>query len=120
MLHFTFGTPATFNLTLSELATLNTSLYLFVFKRRIPGSEVSVLLSPETSDERSESFALDVDAVFAGQRPGQYTFDVYEQADTSSNTPNGSPIESGVMHLHPQTPFAFTERETSTSYTVPA
>lgn len=119
MLHFTFGTPATFQLTLSELVTLESPFFLFVFKRRVPGRTLALVLSPESSTDRSDEFALDVDALFAGFETGQYTYDVYEQDNILNTDPAnaGVRLEQGVMHLHPATPFAFTMRDAATSYT---
>lgn len=122
MLHFTFGSAATFHLTLSERVTLASPQFLFVFTRRVPGRTAAVVLSPESSSARSDEFALDVDAVLAGCEPGQYTYHVYEQESISNTDPAaaGALLEQGVMHLHPETPFAFTQPATATSYTVPA
>lgn len=122
MLQFTFGDPTTFCLTLSETETVGNGSYLFVFTRVVPGRVIAVNLSPETSDDRVETFAMDVDAVFAGCEPGQYYFDVYEQEDTSNLDPAlaDNLLESGTMTLYPATPFAFTVREIETTFTQPA
>lgn len=122
MLHFTFGTPASFHLTLSEMSTLDAPVYLLVFTRCAVGRTVAVVLSPEASDNRSQEFALDVDTVLADCEPGQYTYHVYEQTDINNTDPAQAVglLEHGIMHLHPETPFAFTQPATATAYTLPA
>lgn len=118
MLHFTFGEPAAFFLTLSELATIDNPYYLFVFERRVPGQSVAVVLQPDLSTDRIDSFALDVDAAFDGCDTGQYSYKVYEQeSDTNTDPDNtGTEVEHGVMQLHPQVNFEYITRELATTF----
>lgn len=118
MLHFTFGEPAAFHLTLSELTTLESPFYLFVFERRVPGQTVSFVASPDESTLRSDSFAVDVDAQFAGCDPGQYSYKVYEQESEDNTDPAlaVAEVEHGVMQLHPEVNFSYISRNAAATF----
>lgn len=118
MLHFTFGEPAAFHLTLAELTTLDDPYYLFVFERRVPGRTVSFITTPDSSTQRSDAFILDVDTLFDGCETGQYSYHVYEQESAENLDPllSAGEVEHGVMQLHPEVNFAYVTRQLQTIY----
>lgn len=121
MLHFTFGATATVYLTLMETATLTSPYFLFAFTCRVPDDVVTAVLTPVAITDRSERFDINVDTVFAGCDPGQYTYVVYEQASSSNTDPTaaGKELERGIVQLHPEDAFAFTQRTTTTHFIQP-
>ena len=92
--------------------------YLFVFDRRVPGRTVSFITVPDESTSRSDSFILDVDALFDGAETGQYSYRVYEQESEENLDPSLSAglVEHGVMQLHPEVNFAYIARQMQTIY----
>ena len=118
MLHFTFGEPAAFHLTLQELTTLEDPKYLFVFERRVPGRTVAFVAAPDSSTDRSDAFVIDVVTLFEGAETGQYTYHVYEQESEDNLDPDlaTGEVEHGVMQLHPEVNFAYITRQSQTIF----
>ncbi len=92
--------------------------YLFVFDRRVPGRTVSFITTPDESTARSDSFIIDVDALFEGCETGQYSYRVYEQESDENLDPSLATglVEHGVMQLHPEVNFAYIARQMQTIY----
>lgn len=117
MLHFTFGEPAAFHLTLSELGEIENPYYLFIFERRVPGQTVSFIAQPDESTLRSDAFVIETDVLFAGCDPGQYSYKVYEQeSDENLDPANATEVEHGVMQLHPEVNFSYFSRNAAATY----
>lgn len=91
--------------------------YLFIFDRRVPGQQVKFIATPDDSTQRSDSFVIDTDVLFAGCDVGQYSYHVYEQESDENLDPLlATEVEHGVMELHPEVNFAYIMREQTISF----
>lgn len=111
-------------LTLTELVTLTTPYYLFVFTHVTTKSVVAFVKS-EVDDEsdypgRYNQFIIDAYAVFDGEQPGEWHYKVYEQESAINIDPDqsGGLLEEGKLILDRATDFEYTMYDQSTSYKV--
>ncbi len=122
MLLFTFGHTEEVIVTLNEKRTLDTGYYLFVFKNLTTGDVVNKIYA-FTEDEspypaRYNNFPLVTSTVFLNQDPGQWRYDVYEQASGTNTDPTGlTCVEKGLMRLKSATAFEYAENNQPTTFT---
>ena len=117
MLNLTFGGPAVVFLTLAEKTETESFYFLFVFTPRTPGQEVTAVLQPDEVTERYEQFTIDVDTVFEGRYPGQYSYSIYALTAPDA-TPTDPPIEVGLALLKGDN-VAYTSYQSNISYVQP-
>lgn len=121
MQHFFSGDTAAAYFTLSELVTLPDPYFLFEFKPRVTAPAITVVLRPVLSNERSDCFEFDVDAVFGDRPRGFYDYRVFEQdsADNTDVNAAGLLLERGTIQLHAENPFKPTAHQQTTAFIQP-
>lgn len=117
-------TAAELILTLTELVTINTPYYLFVFTH-VTTKESVAFVKAEADDEsnypkRYNQFTIDPSIVFAGKQPGEWHYKVYEQASAVNIDPAsaGAVLEYGKLLFDRENDFEYTKYESATSYKV--
>lgn len=115
-------TAAVMILTLTELVSIATPYYLFVFTH-VTTKDVVKFVKGEIDDEsdfpqRYNQFTIDASVVFLDQQPGEWHYKVYEQASSSNLDPalSGSILEEGKLLLDRSAEFAYTQYQQSTSF----
>jgi hypothetical protein len=115
-------TSATMILTLTELVTLATPYYLFVFTH-VTTKDVVAFVKAEADDEsdypdRYNQFTINASVVFDGEQPGEWHYKVYEQESAINTDPElaGQLLEEGKLLLDRSTEFEYTQYEGTTSY----
>lgn len=103
MLVFVKGEAKQTLVTLNEKKTLSSPYYLFVFSHLTVGEVVKVVVN-STSDlsaypDRYNLFNIDTVTLFASKSPGQWYYEVYEQADQTTTTAGKNLVECGKMLL---------------------
>lgn len=104
-------------LTLQESVSITSPYFLFVFTSRA-GEEVKAVIERTDTNDRSDKFIIDVSTLFDGKDEGQWGYIVYEQG-SDSNTDviqTGAELERGIVQLHPETAFAYTQRTATTQF----
>jgi hypothetical protein len=109
-------------LTLTEKQLLASPNYLFVFENRSTNTDIKFVRLNNTDisayKDRFNEFSIVVNSFFNTALNGQYTYTIYEQASTSNLNPTGlNLLESGIMELEGTT-IAFTEYETTSTFTI--
>ncbi len=105
MIHLKKGETSKIIVTLSEMATLTSPNYLFVFKSRTSNDEVKfvILNSADLSayKDRFNAFNIVVNDHFLASNVGGWSYKVYEQVSNTNLDPALSTglIESGQMTL---------------------
>jgi hypothetical protein len=105
MIHLKKGETSRIILTLSEMATLNSPNYLFVFQSRTSNDQVKfvILNSADLSDfkDRFNAFNIVVNNHFEDMNVGGWSYKVYEQVSTTNLDPTLSTgiLETGQMTL---------------------
>ena len=109
-------------LTLTELVTLATPYYLFVFTH-VTTKDVVAFVKSEADDEsdypqRYNQFTVDASTVFNGKPTGEWHYKVYEQGSADNLNPDDTNglLEEGKLLLDRVTEFAYTQYEGTTSY----
>ena|SRR5690348_17129793 len=117
-------TAAMIVLTLTELVTVNTPYYLFVFTHVTTKDQVA-FVKAEADDEseypdRYNQFTIDASNVFDGKPVGEWHYKVHEQESAINTDPAaaGAVLEFGKMILDRSAEFGFTKYETTTSFKV--
>ena len=105
MIHLKKGETSRIILTLSEMATLNSPNYLFVFQSRTSNDQVKfvILNSADQSafKDRFNAFNIVVNDHFEDMNVGGWSYKVYEQVSTINLDPALSTglLETGQMTL---------------------
>lgn len=105
MIHLKKGETSRIILTLSEMATLNSPNYLFVFQSRTSNDQVKfvILNSADQSNykDRFNAFNIIVDDHFEDMNVGGWSYKVYEQVSNTNLDPALSTglLETGQMTL---------------------
>lgn len=115
-------TSAELIVTLTEKVSLNDPYFLFVFTHVLTKEEVKFLKS-EASDESSyparyNQFTINPSVVFANKQPGEWHYNIYEQA-SSTNTDTdltGGLLEQGKLMIRRATEFEYTKYSGATTY----
>lgn len=107
--------------TLNEKRTLGAGYYLFVFTHILTKNVVNKIfgfLDDESAyPDRFNQFEIDTSTVFLDQPPGQWIYQVYEQASSvNTNTTGLNEVERGIMQLDPAEAFEFENYNPSTSF----
>ena len=117
-------TQAVMILTLTELVTLSTPYYLFVFTH-VTTKEAVAFVKAEADDEsmfpeRYNQFTIDASAAFAGKQLGEWHYKVYEQDNADNLNPDSATglLEEGKLLLDRATDFEYDMYNNSTSYKV--
>jgi hypothetical protein len=108
-------TSASIILTLTEFATISGPHYLMSFTHVLTREVVSFVLPAEESlfPARYNKFTINPSVLFTGKQPGEWHYEVREQA-SDSNTDislSGSIVEYGKLMLDRETDFAFKKRQ---------
>jgi hypothetical protein len=118
------NTAAVMILTLTELVSLTTPYYLFVFTHVTTKDQVK-FIKAEIDDEsdypqRYNQFTINAATVFTGKQPGEWHYKVYEQAGAVNLDPalSGAVLEYGKLYLDRAVDFAYTQYDSATSYKV--
>lgn len=108
--------------TLTELVSIPTPNYLFVFTH-VTTKDVVAFVELFIDDEsafpdRYNQFTINPLVLFAGYQPGEWHYKIYEQADASNLDPelSGAVLEYGKMYLDRATDFAYDMYDTATTY----
>ena len=122
MIRLTKGQTENIILTLTEKQLLTSPNYLFIFENRSTNTEIKFVRLNNTDisayKERYNEFTIVVNSFFNTALNGQYTYSIYEQASTTNLNPTGlNLLESGIMELEGTT-IAFTEYETTSTFTI--
>lgn len=124
MLHLTKGqTAENIVVTLTEKQTLTTGYFLFIFTHYTTKQKVysiwNFLADDSTSTDRYNKFEIDTNAVFNNCPPGDWLYEVYEQASSSNTDPAGlTKLEDGILVLEPEIEFERTIYSQPQSFTV--
>lgn len=115
-------TAAVMILTLTELVTINTPSYLFVFTH-VTTKAVVAFVKAEANDEseypnRYNQFTINAATVFDDQPVGEWHYKVYEQESAVNTDPDaaGTLLEYGKLLLDRATEFEFTMYDQAQSY----
>ena len=101
MIVLTKGETKNIYFTGSESAILTDPYFLFIFTNRITQEVVKFVVTNESTTLRYDVFELDVDQYFEDAETGFWTYQVYEQASSSSLNPAGkNEVENGYMYLN--------------------
>ena len=116
-------TTAELILTLTEKVTISAPYYLFVFTHTVTKDTVAFIRS-EAQDEsaypaRYNKFTINPSVVFAGQQPGHWNYEVYEQASAVNTDPElaGEVLEYGKLILN-GTVFNYDKYNSPTTFKV--
>lgn len=98
--------------TLTELATLATPNYLFVFEHVTTKQVVTFVAGADESEfaYRYNQFDIDTDTLFDDRPIGEWHYAAYEQASPSNTDPSLAlqpALEFGKMILYGETEFEF-------------
>lgn len=117
-------TAAVMILTLTELVTINTPFYLFVFTH-VTTKDVVAFVKAEADDEsdypdRYNQFTIDASVVFAGKQIGEWHYKIYEQSNADNLDPDNATglLEEGKLLLDRATAFEYDMYNQSTNYKV--
>jgi hypothetical protein len=121
MIIYTKGTQSETIVTLTESTTLVNPYYLFVFTN--VATKVIIKKIVNSADdtnqfpERANIYNFNTITLFSTAQPGQYSYDVYEQASSSNLDPTGlNLVECGKMNLLPATNLTQNGYEPETTY----
>lgn len=107
--------------TLNEKKTLSSAYFLFVFTNVTTKAQVTWIVQ-DTADlsshpSRYNEFPINVPVVFLNQVPGQWQYEVYEQASAVNTDPTGlTMVERGKMILEADPNFSFVGYSPDTQY----
>jgi hypothetical protein len=124
MLSLTLGqTDETLILTLNEKRTLDSGYYLLVFTHQTTKDVVNKIYSflddNSSYTDRYNSFQINTNTVFTGQKTGLWRYNIYEQASAVNTDTTGlTEVETGILKLNPATSFAFDEYDQSQTFKV--
>lgn len=117
-------TAAVMILTLTELVSIPTPYYLFVFTH-VTTKEVVAFVKSEADDEslypqRYNQFTINAATVFDDKQPGEWHYKVYEQASAVNINPalSGAVLEYGKLLLDRAVDFAYAQYDSAASYKV--
>ena len=121
MLLYTKGTNTDTYITLTELTTLTSPYYLFVFENISTKVQYKVIVNSASDlseyPERYNRFAIDTATLFTSAQVGQYSYNVYEQTSSTNTDPTGlNQVECGKMLLQPATTLTKQGYEPETTY----
>lgn len=105
MLHLTKGTTATIKYTATELASLVSPFFLFIFVHRATKKQVKIGLQNTSTSARFDLSSFDVDDYFDDETDGLWDYTVREKAAIDDLTETGTICETGYMYLHPVSEF---------------
>lgn len=118
------NTTAAMILTLTEFVTLPTPYYLFVFTH-VETKEVVAFVKAEIDDEseypqRYNQFTINPSVVFTAKQPGEWHYEIHEQASAVNIDPaaSGAVLEYGKLYLDRATDFSYTQYNQATTYKV--
>lgn len=124
MIYLTKGQTSDLIVTLTEKQTLSAPNYLFYFINRSDNDTVAFvkLNNTDTSayKDRFNKFSINASTYFNNTLAGEWTYYIYEQANTSNVNPDlaTSLLETGILRLDDSTTFEFTEYETNNTFKV--
>lgn len=107
--------------TLNEKKTLSSAYFLFVFTNVTTKLQVKWIVQ-DTADlsshpSRYNEFPINVPVVFLNQQPGQWQYEVYEQASAVNTDPTGlTMVERGKLLLEADSNFSFVGYSPDTQY----
>jgi hypothetical protein len=97
--------------TLSELTTIDSPNYLFIFTHVLTKQSVAVVMGADESSfpYRYNQFTIDTATLFDGKPDGEWHYIAYEQASPSNTDPSlaGSIVEQGKMLLYAPAEFEY-------------
>lgn len=115
-------TAAAMILTLTELVSIATPYYLFVFTH-VTTKDVVAFVKAEADDEslypaRYNQFTINPSVVFANTQPGAWHYKVYEQISPVNINPalSGAVLEYGKLILDRAVDFSYTKYDQATTY----
>lgn len=115
-------TAAPMYLTLTEMVTISAPYFLFTFKHVTTSAEVAFVKNSADDEspypERYNQFTIDPSVLFANQLPGEWHYEVREQASSSNVDPelSGAVIEVGKLDLERAEDFEFQQYHSDTSF----
>ena len=123
MVQLTKGLTQNIILTLTEKATTATPIFLFVFTNRSSNEEVKFikLNNQDISlyKERYNKFSIVVNDYFANSLDGQYTYNVYQNSNTTNLNPTGLVLlENGILELIDTPSIEYTQHTTNDIYKI--
>ncbi len=123
MVQLTKGLTQNIILTLTEKATTATPIFLFVFTNRSSNEEVKFikLNNQDISlyKERYNKFSIVVNDYFANSLDGQYTYNVYQNSNTTNLDPTGLVLlENGILELIDTPSIEYTQHTTNDIYKI--
>lgn len=114
-------TSADLILTLTELVSLDTPVFLFVFTHVLT-KDVVAFISVDTSlfPSRYNEFTINPSVLFAGKQPGEWHYKIYEQVSNSNLDPalSGAVLEYGKMILDRNPAFSYGMYDQPTTFKV--
>lgn len=115
-------TAAVLILTLTEKVSITAPNYLFVFTHVLTKNVVA-FVELFTDDEslfpsRYNKFTIDPSAVFVGEQPGEWHYNVYQQVSAINTDPTLAEglLENGKMILDRDVAFEYSKYDTPTFY----
>lgn len=115
-------TAAVMILTLTEFVTISMPYYLFVFTH-VETKDIVAFVKAEADDEslyptRYNQFTINAAMVFSDKRPGEWHYQVYEQASAVNTDTSlaGNLLEYGKLMLDRAVDFSYTKYDQATSY----
>ena len=102
MIVLTKGEEQNVYFTGTENCLLTAPYFLFVFTSRLTNDEVKFVTSNQSNTKRYDWIYLTVNDYFENSVDGFWTYDIYEQEDSSDTSITGkNKVENGLMYLHP-------------------
>ncbi len=115
-------TEAVMILTLTELVTIGSPSYLFVFTNVTTKDIIGFVLTEEDDQseypERYNKFTINASEVFADKPMGEWHYRIYEQYSGSNLDPELAVgiLEEGKLMLGRAAEFEYTQYDSATSY----
>ena len=121
MLVYTKGIQSDTVVTLNESKTLLAPYYLFVFKSTVLKKTITKVVNSlddnSAYQNRFNLFQFDTVTLFANETPGQWFYEVYEQASSTNTDPTGlNMVECGKMILKDSSTLTKIGHEPTTLY----
>ena len=106
MIVLTKGDEQNVIFTGTENCLLTSPFFLFVFTNRVTIEVVKFVSANQSNTERYDYIYLTVNDYFENSEEGFWTYDIYEQEDSSNTDIEGKhKVETGLMYLHPADTF---------------
>jgi hypothetical protein len=121
MLVYTKGVQSDTVVTLNESRTILAPHYLFVFTNTVLKKSITQIVNytddQSAYQDRFNLFQFDTITLFANETPGQWFYDVYEQASSTNTDPTGlTLVECGKMTLKNSSSLTKIGHEPATIY----